>query len=211
MRTLWRELSERAAEMDKTRTQDLSASLPLSLDQSVEAFPAMTEWLGRLDRVDHDWTRLELPGTKTPWFLDSVRKEYRRGYRIVGAGLWSASDRRLHKLRKAVKQTQYHLELLQKACPTRLPHEHDLWRRLGELLGRHHDLSVFRETLSHSRLDQRPRLLTESFGAALEQERDELRRTICREASQVYLVRPRAFARYLLCAWKSWHRRVGQE
>lgn len=211
MRTLWGEFSERAAKMDSTRTQDLNASWSHPDDRRIETLPTMAEWLALLDRVERDWTRLELPGTRTAWFLDAVRKEYRRGGRIVGAGLCSASDHRLHKLRKAVKQTQSHLELLQKACPARLIHEHDLWQRLGELLGRHHDLSVFRETLSRSHLDRRARLPTGSINAVLEQEREELTRTICREATQIYLVRPRTFAQTLHCAWKLWHRPVGQE
>lgn len=211
MRKIWKEMSERLSGIAEATPEDRSEALARHVLKHIMVPLAATEWLRDLDRIHRDWEQVELPPKKTPWFLDAVRKQYRRGHRVVQSGLHAASDHRLHKFRKAVKQTQYHLELMHKACPLRLSHEHDLWQQLGELLGRHHDLSVFRETLAHSDIDRHIRLATESIVAAVEEERDELTRTIGREAPQVYLLRPRAFAEFLHRAWTYLHHQDGPQ
>ncbi|MCC7420143.1 MAG: CHAD domain-containing protein [Planctomycetaceae bacterium] len=204
MRSIWKEFCERlvgTTDIDQAMNWE---ALAQRHSQDAEKGPEETAWLGDLDAIDREWKQVELPSTKAPWFLDAVRKEYRRGHRIVKPGLHSASDRLLHKVRKTVKRTQYQLELMHKACPSRLSPEHDLWLRLGDLLGRQHDLSVFREAVDRPTLDRLPQGLAESLVAALEEKQSEVTRTIEREAPQAYLFRPRDFAGFLQRAWEHW-------
>ncbi|MDE2865687.1 MAG: CHAD domain-containing protein [Gemmatimonadota bacterium] len=79
-----------------------------------------------------------------------LRATYRRGRRGLRRAVRGASATALHEWRKDVKYHRHHLELLVGLGPDVLAGAAGAARRLGDLLGDHHDLHQLRALLSRS-------------------------------------------------------------
>ena len=79
-----------------------------------------------------------------------LRATYRRGRKGLRRAVRGASATDLHEWRKDVKYHRHHLELLAGLWPDVLAGAAGTARRLGDLLGDHHDLHQFRALLSRS-------------------------------------------------------------
>lgn len=77
-----------------------------------------------------------------------LRATYRRGRKSFRRALRGASATELHEWRKDVKYHRHHLELLVRLWPDVLTGAAATARRLGNLLGDHHDLHELRVLLS---------------------------------------------------------------
>ena len=77
-----------------------------------------------------------------------LRATYRRGRKSFRRALRGASATELHEWRKDVKYHRHHLELLVRLWPDVLTGAAATSRRLGNLLGDHHDLHELRVLLS---------------------------------------------------------------
>ena len=80
-----------------------------------------------------------------------LRATYRRGRRGFRRALRGTSATELHEWRKDVKYHRHHLELLVRLWPDVMAGAAATARRLGDLLGDHHDLHELRALLSRSR------------------------------------------------------------
>lgn len=79
-----------------------------------------------------------------------LRATYRRGRKGARRAVRGASATALHEWRKDVKYHRHHLELLVGLWPDVLTSAAGTARRLGDLLGDHHDLHQLRALLSRS-------------------------------------------------------------
>ncbi len=79
-----------------------------------------------------------------------LRATYRRGRKGLRGAVRGASATALHEWRKDVKYHRHHLELLVGLGPDVLAGAAGTARRLGDLLGDHHDLHQLRALLSKS-------------------------------------------------------------
>lgn len=79
-----------------------------------------------------------------------LRATYRRGRKGLRRAVRGASATALHEWRKDVKYHRHHLELLVGLGPDVLAGAAGTARRLGDLLGEHHDLHQLRALLSRS-------------------------------------------------------------
>ena len=79
-----------------------------------------------------------------------LRATYRRGRKGLRGAVRGASATALHEWRKDVKYHRHHLELLVGLGPDVLAGAAGTARRLGDLLGDHHDLHQLRALLSRS-------------------------------------------------------------
>ncbi|HVS14812.1 MAG TPA: CHAD domain-containing protein [Thermoanaerobaculia bacterium] len=114
-----------------------------------------------------------------------LRRVYRRGRRLLRAGVEAPSTENLHDWRKQVKYLGHHLALLERSSPARIgPLARDL-RHLSGLLGEDHDLAL----LLLSAGDQRGVL-----EALVRARRRELQEAAFQLGCTLYAERPRAFA-----------------
>ena len=77
-----------------------------------------------------------------------LRRTYRRGRKARVPAYRQTTPEHFHEWRKCVKNHWYHVRLLQKTWPDLMQGYGQALKRLAELLGDDHDLTVFRQTLS---------------------------------------------------------------
>lgn len=75
-----------------------------------------------------------------------LTKTYKRGKKALTRVRGEPTAENLHACRKRVKYHRYHANLLRSLWPDLIEPHHDAADRLGELLGDHHNLSVFKAT-----------------------------------------------------------------
>jgi CHAD domain-containing protein len=176
-------------------TAALSAETRTTLDSVQDALAAFSGRARGIQVEGADWTVL------APGFRDT----YARGRRAFRRALERTTERRLHRLRSAVKRHQYQLTLLEPLWPELIRASRHEAQRLGELLGDDHDLSLLERRIRS--LVERPGGL--SLGPALLAEaaraHTELRRDALDLAARVYAEAPRhaaaRFGRYF-DAWR---------
>jgi CHAD domain-containing protein len=76
-----------------------------------------------------------------------LRQTYRRGRKARLQAYRETTPEHFHEWRKCVKNHWYHVRLLQKTWPDLMQGYGQALKRLAELLGDDHDLTVFRQTL----------------------------------------------------------------
>jgi len=113
------------------------------LDLSAEA----RELAAKLERMPTrlDAWRLRKKGFKA--LKQGLTKGYRRGRKTFEKAFADPSDERFHEWRKRVKDYWYHSRLLQRVWPEFMDARIEQLKRLSDLLGDDHDLSVLRTTL----------------------------------------------------------------
>lgn len=79
--------------------------------------------------------------------LAGLRRTYGRGRKASDAAAQAPDPATFHEWRKRVKYHGYHLRLLRLAWPAVLRTRHDEVKKLGHVLGEHHDLCVLRTVL----------------------------------------------------------------
>jgi CHAD domain-containing protein len=81
-----------------------------------------------------------------------IAKAYKGAKRAMSATSKQPSAETVHEWRKRIKDHWYHTRLLSPICPTLMKAHRDIANDLGELLGQHHDLDVFRQRLIDEQL-----------------------------------------------------------
>jgi CHAD domain-containing protein len=129
---------------------------------------------------------------------------YRWGRRAMHAAYRARDDRVFHDWRKAVKYHGYHIRLLAGIWPEEINGRREALGRLGDLLGEHHDLTVFAETFQAEPRcfdDERDR---EVLLGLIEQRKAALRAMARPLGRRLYAEQPAAFCRRLHSYWKIW-------
>jgi CHAD domain-containing protein len=81
-----------------------------------------------------------------------IAKSYKDAKRAMAETSRKPSAEAVHEWRKRMKDHWYHTRLLTPICPTLMKAHRDVADDLGELLGKHHDLDVFRQHLANDKL-----------------------------------------------------------
>jgi CHAD domain-containing protein len=81
-----------------------------------------------------------------------IAKSYKGARRAMAETSREPSAEAVHEWRKRIKDHWYHARLLTPIFPTLMKAHRDVADDLGELLGRHHDLDVFRQRLNGDKL-----------------------------------------------------------
>jgi CHAD domain-containing protein len=132
---LRRELEARYEARRGLRFEDTDA-LAVLVEDLAEAGERVSEW--------------PLAGEGFEVIESGLRATYQRGGRRFRRALRGTSPTELHEWRKDVKYHRHHLELLVRLCPDVLAGAAATARRLGDLLGDHHDLHELRALISRS-------------------------------------------------------------
>lgn len=147
------------------------------------------------------------------WHLDcdgfdalagGLAKTYGRAIKRMEEARKRPSDEALHEWRKRVKYHWYHSRLLRNIWPRMMKTHEDCADELSDLLGDHHDLAVFRETISREtdafgRIDSLETLLglIGQRQAVLEKQAFELGEKMLAEPKKSLVTRWRRY-------WEAW-------
>ena len=132
-----------------------------------------------------------------------LRATYRRGRRGLRRAVRGASATALHDWRKDVKYHRHHLELLAGLWPDVLTGAAAMARRLGDLLGDHHDLHQLRALLSRSPGLAGSEHERESVLSAGARQARELEATAITVGGLVYAEKPGRFNARMRAYWES--------
>jgi len=135
-----------------------------------------------------------------------LRATYRRGRKGFRQAVRGASATALHEWRKDVKYHRHHLELLAGLWPDVLAGAAGMARRLGDVLGDHHDLHQFRALLSRSPGRAGSEHERESVLAAAELRAGELETRAIAVGGLVYAEKP---GRFIVRMGAYWDARSG--
>lgn len=130
-----------------------------------------------------------------------LRAIYRRGRNGFRRALRGATARELHEWRKDVKYHRHHLELLVHLWPDVLKGAAATARRLGDLLGDHHDLYELRALLSTSPGLAGGASERESVLAAAERRSREVEAHAMTVGGLVYAEKPGRFVARMRAYW----------
>lgn len=200
-------LRQRDEGLDQDDADALSAWLDAARTNRLDALAR--EEIRSAARVALRELRERVPG----WTLDSTGfdairaglvRTHRRGRDAVRhAGSTPAPDC-LHELRKRVKYHRFHLDLLRGAWRGPLSALSDEARRIGDVLGDHHDAAVLIDVL-RARIDD-PTIEAAAARAVpmLEARMRELEREALPLATRLFAEKPRAFERRMHAYWRTW-------
>lgn len=165
-----------------------------------DALPVLVENLAEAGERVAGWS---LAGEGFEVIEPGLRATYRRGRKGFRRALRGASATELHEWRKDVKYHRHHLELLVQLWPDVLAGAAATARRLGDLLGDHHDLHELRALLSRS-----PELAggareREAVLAAAERRSRELEAQAIAVGGLVYAEKPGRFIARMKAYWNT--------
>lgn len=145
---------------------------------------------GRVDRWDLSETG-----------FDAVAVGLRDTYRAARCGPNGGDDHAIHAWRKPVKYHGYHVRLLRDLWPEHMRARGDALEEMGEVLGEHHDLSVFAETVESGPLEPGPRAGLLSLVGERKRDAEARARELGR---RLFTDRPKAMAARWSAWWDLW-------
>lgn len=137
-------------------------------------------------------------------------KTYRRARRDMRAVAKGGTAEESHDWRKMVKAHFYHLCLLREVAPNLLSGQRDLANEMGEVLGKQHDMSVFRAALEED-ASLRPMAACAPLLAALDKRERELGEEAMRMGSELLAERPSHLLERVERYWTGWRKQAGSD
>ena len=198
---------------DVEEREDLAGVRRRLVNRRDERLARSTSDDGRLDRFREEMTEAlkrvdgwQLSGKGFGAVRGGLEKTYRRGRKAFRAARRDPSAENVHEWRKLVKYHGYHTELLLPIWPRIMTARKDEAGRLGDLLGDHHDLSVFADVLAQDfAIAGNPKLLEELVRMARERQ-GELERETAGLGTRLFADRPEVLVRAWRHRWKAWRR-----
>jgi CHAD domain-containing protein len=163
----------------------------------------LLEQLGEGERRIRDW-----PLDENSWSLvdAGLTRAYRRGRRAMRQAAVDSDLDAVHEWRKRAKDLRYQLQILREVRPHRMEDAENEARRLSDLLGDHHDLTVLSEDLRYRRLGRPARAAME---VAIAARRQELLEEALDLGKRIYAEKPKAFRRRIRGYWRASGRPAG--
>ncbi len=121
-----------------------------------------------------------------------LKKAYKKARKLQKRAFETRTDEDFHEWRKWVKYHWYQMRLVRKNMKCLLDARVKRLKRLSDILGDEHDLTVFK---SHMRTLQSD--VKEDFFIYLQKERDTLRKEAKKMGNELFCVKPETFVHYL--------------
>ncbi|MEL6753828.1 MAG: CHAD domain-containing protein, partial [Pseudomonadota bacterium] len=135
---------------DKVREKLIAARDGLDPDETERRLTDMADSLTAFRQRIPDWS---LSADGAEGFEAGLEQVYCDGRKALAAFLKHPEPERFHEWRKNVKYHGYHARLLKNIWPAMMQPHATLLSNLGDGLGDHHDLHVFKEHLEDGSLD----------------------------------------------------------
>jgi CHAD domain-containing protein len=137
-----------------------------------------------------------------------LRRNYSRGRRAMLRAYDKPEATAFHEWRKHVKDLGYQVRILRDLWPPLLKRLRRELDKLGDLLGKEHDLTVMRDTILkrvHSGIGKED---LRAFLALTEQREFELQAEAEAIGRRIYPEKPRDFTKRILVYWETWQAEV---
>jgi CHAD domain-containing protein len=173
--------------------------LKKQLSLATEAVQAAQERLREANIPDVGAFRLIEPG---------LRRNYKRGRRAMSSAYDKPEATAFHEWRKRVKDLRYQVQILRDIWPALLKRLRSELDKLGDLLGKNHDLTVMRSTILkhiHSGISKED---VRALLALAEQREFELQAEAETIGRRIYAEKPRSFIRRIFVYWETWQAEV---
>lgn len=178
---------------DTARFDPLRGRLEFQQESSGADGPAglLEDFARRLDEGRARVPRWSRKVTSLEPVLEGFARNYRLGRRMMREVTVKASADAFHDWRKHTKRLAYHLELLEGFWrPVLRAHRREA-KRLGDLLGTEHDLSVLESFVRGRRSEDLDPKMLRGLGSELGKRRRRLQRRAVRLGARVYVEKPR--------------------
>jgi CHAD domain-containing protein len=179
--------ASRTNRLDALANEEVRAAVRLALRELRDRVPGWT-----LDKTGFDAVR------------DGLARTYRRGRDALRHAGSTPTPDCLHELRKRVKYHRFHLGLLRGAWRGPLSASSEEARRLGDVLGDHHDAAVLIDSLRAQIGDADISAPAARAVPLLEARMRELEREALPLATRLFAEKPRAFERRMHAYWRAW-------
>lgn len=140
--------------------------------------------------------------------FDAIAPGLHRIYRQAGKALHAARDNGdaedFHDLRKRTKDHRCHVRILRPIWPKTMKTRDQELKRLADLLGEEHDLSVLEERLRREARAPADRRAKQLLFDAIEHARRDLREAIDPLAGLLYAEEPDEFVHRVEVYWREW-------
>jgi CHAD domain-containing protein len=170
----------------------------VELDRTVEEVVASLN--DARERIS-DWT---LSAGDFSSLQPGLEKSYKRGRKAFANTEMDATPETFHEWRKRVKYFWYHSRLLREIWPEVMVVQIDSSKRLSDLLGDEHDLSVFRNLLNEEGDITADLGVDSSLIEIIDNERNSLRRQAMTQGRYIYAEKPKLYGRRLNKYWDAW-------
>jgi CHAD domain-containing protein len=137
-----------------------------------------------------------------------LRGNYKRGRRAMSRAYDKPEATAFHEWRKRVKDLGYQVQILRDVWPALLKRLRSELDKLGDLLGKDHDLTVMRNTILkhvHSRISKED---LRAFLALTEQREFELQAEAETIGRRIYAEKPKYFIGRIFVYWETWQAEV---
>lgn len=176
-----------------TLHKQLCVSEAVDLEEEIAIFAGtlgtgrerVADWAARVDSLEET--------------IAGFQKNYQRGRRAMRAAVDRPSSGRFHEWRKRTKYLAHHLKLLERLWKPVLRAHREEAKRLADLLGREHDLAVFRRHLEEQFADYGNREVITVLCALIHEQREWLRREAGKVGRRVYAEKPAGIAGRIRC------------
>lgn len=129
---------------------------------------------------------------------------YGRGLDALARARDKPRSHRFHELRKRVKYTRYHLELLEITAPSILAPLADTWHSLSDGLGDSHDLAVLRTMLESESDAFGGQVLVDDAVSLMDEQRRRLEQRSLALSARLYAETPENFVARMVGYWDAW-------
>jgi CHAD domain-containing protein len=190
-----------------------AAAVAHALEQQAAKMSDAMAGGGGSERIERAIALLEgAPARIDRWPLDDqdgvlaggVAKTYKRGRSAFRSSLEAPSAEHLHEWRKRVKDTWYHVRLLEPSAPSVLGPLRKRFHDLSDTLGDDHDLAVLVAALRESPQEHGGEEAARAMVLLAEARRADLRERAHRLGARLYLESPCAFAARLAGYRDAW-------
>jgi CHAD domain-containing protein len=144
-----------------------------------------------------DWP---IDGLDSKDVVDGVQRNYRQGRKALRDAATSRTAEAFHEWRKLAKYSWYHVQILRPIAQNVLQPTTDAYHELSSLLGSHHDLVVFADTI-RARPDGIDERSIDELEALAARRRHELEDKALGLAEPLYAEKPKRFGRHLAALW----------
>lgn len=158
---------------------------------------------GLLAEAANSFEELSLEPGGLAVVLDGLETTYRRGRHAFEAAYEEATDEAFHELRKEVQRHWRHMQLLGRAWPEMFEARAGASRRLSQILGDDHDLSLLVSYLSGPMASHLPEGEAHRFAQSARERQDRLRAEAGPRVEQLLATRASAFRNEIGAIWKA--------
>ncbi len=183
--------------------RQLTVGQPLADGVAIEASEIVAEVMAALEEAGDAMRRVTIRKVSIATLTQGVAASYRDGRTALGHFGRTASCESTHDLRKAVQHHQRHLQLISLLWPEYFDAMVAEARRLAQMLGDHHDLTVLAQFVGDHADDGLTAGQVAELHAAIGARQTDLRTAAAPIARRLFAEKPARFQQRMIDLWRA--------